>query len=1114
VDRDRWSRLSSLFAAALELGPGQRADLLDGAPGDLRREVESLLAAHEADGPFDRLAARMDDLRGEAMATVDTLAASGPPAASRPTLEPGRRLGRHEIRSPLGAGGMGEVYRAFDTRLQREVAIKILGRRGRQRSGALERFEQEARAASALNHPNIVSVYDIGEEASHPYIVMELVDGESLRAVMGAGPCPGELLLHLAVQVADGLVAAHERQIVHGDLKPENVLVTPQGIAKILDFGLARFRREEEEAEEAGAASEGPLLGTPGYLAPEVVAGDMGDLRSDQFSLGAILYEMAAGARAFPGRTPLEALASTLESDVAPLAAARPDLPPAFVQAVTRCLARSPSERHPSTRGLLDDLRAARRSLGLARPGPRRAAALPARRMRLIGRRRELEEIERLLTARDVRLLTLTGPGGTGKTRLALEAAASCAGHFTGGVFFVALAPLADAALVAVTIARAMGAARPSLAAVIADLRSTQSPALLVLDNFEHVLDAAPVVSELLAACPDLSILVTSREGLRLYGEHSFPVSPLELPDPAQIPPPEDLAECPAVALFLERAQAAHPGFRLTAENAAAVAELCARLDGLPLALELAAAQTRVLAPEAMLGRLPHRLQLLTGGARDLPGRQQTLRRTMDWSHQLLDVTEQAVFRRLAAFAGAFTLEAAQAVADPYARLAVPIEEGVAALVNKSLLQPTDPWEGEARFVMLETLREYAHEKLAAGGDEPTTRQAHAAYFLVLAEEGAAALASSDRPRLVKRFEAQHDDFRAALEWLTARGSAEWALRLALGLFHFWQRGEHLAEGRRRLEALLVRDDARAFPTLHARAMFAAGVLAATHGDLGRGIQLHETCLQTYRELGDRWGTVVTLVALGNHYVPGRQFDRARRALEESLRIWRELGDQAGFARSLSNLAYVARSQGRFDESRGLYQQAAAQFERLGDLLSRAWSVNHEGDVARDQADLGSAAALYGAALDAFRALDDEWGIGSSLADLAAVARQEGDHGRAGRLYREALASFVHLDHRRGIARMLESLACLAADAGRARHGIMLAAAASALRARVGAPAAQAVRAELDLGLAAMRRALGGAAARGAWQDGARLSVEEAVELAAQADPPPSRRTEESGPSS
>jgi predicted ATPase len=659
-----------------------------------------------------------------------------------------------------------------------------------------------------------------------------------------------------------------------------------------------------------------------------------------------------------------------------------------------------------------------------------------------------------------------------------------------------------------------MEAPRASLAALISELRSTPSPALLVLDNFEQVLDAAPVVSELLAACPDLAILVTSREGLRLYGEHSFPVSPLELPDPAHIPAPEDLAHCPAVALFIERAQAVHPAFRLTAENAAAVAELCARLDGLPLALELAAAQTRVLAPEAMLGRLPHRLQLLTGGARDLPGRQQTLRRTIDWSHQLLDATEQVVFRRLAAFGGAFTLEAAQAVADPYARLDIPIEAGVAALVNKSLLQPTEPWEGEARFLMLETLREYALEKLAAGGDEPRTRQAHAAYFLVLAEEGNAALASSDHSRWVKRFEAQHDDFRAALDWLTAGGSAEWALRLALGLFNFWHRGEHLSEGRRRLEALLVRDDARALPALHTRAMFAAGVLASTQGDLDQGIRLHERCLTTHRQLGDRWGTVVTLVSLGSQYVSSRQFDRARSALEESLRMWQDLGDEAGFARSLSNLAYVARSQGRFDESRGLYQRAAALFERQGDPLSRAWSVNHEGDVARDQADLGSAGALYGAALDAFRALDDKWGIGSCLADLAAIARQEVDHDRAGRLYREALASFVHLDHRRGIARMLESLACLAADEGRARRGMMLAAAASVLRARVGAPAAEAVRAELDRGLAVMRRALGGAAARGAWQEGARLTVEEAVALAAQADaqadsPPESTREEE-----
>ena len=421
---------------------------------------------------------------------------------------------------------MGEVYRAFDTRLQREVAIKVLARRVQQRPGALQRFEEEARAASALNHPNIITVYDIGEEESFPYIVMELVEGESLRSML-ARPWPVELLLHLAVQIADGLVAAHERQIVHRDLKPENILVSRQGIAKILDFGLAQLDEDvsSDQAPAERPAAAGVFVGTLGYLSPEALAGEPVDLRADQFAMGAILYEMATGAPAFPGRTSLETLASTLSADPRSLAEARPDLPPSFARAVARCLRKDPAERYPTTRALLDELRSARRAPAVGRAP--RAPVLPAAPTRLIGRRRELEEIERLLTEKQVRLLTLTGPGGTGKTRLALQAAAALAPRFPGGVFFVPLASISDATLVAATVARAMGSGappgRPALSAVIADLRESGLPALLVLDNFEQVIGAAPVLSELLAACPDLSVMTTSREVLRLYGEHALP---------------------------------------------------------------------------------------------------------------------------------------------------------------------------------------------------------------------------------------------------------------------------------------------------------------------------------------------------------------------------------------------------------------------------------------------------------------------------------------------------------------------------------------------------------------------------------------------------------------
>lgn len=1111
MEEGRWRRVSALFVAALEGDPAERAALLAAsADPELQREVESLLAAHEATGPLDRLAGQMDGLRKDALSRSSRSSRLGSGGGERPPgLEPGQCLGRHEIRGRLGSGGMGEVYRAYDPRLQREVAIKVLDRRVLERPGARLRFEQEARAASALNHPNIITVYDIGEEASFPYIVMELVEGSSLRQMLG-GPWPVDLILHLSVQIAGGLVAAHERQIVHLDLKPENILVNRQGAAKILDFGLAQFRRHEPGLGSAEAAATapsgtvpaGPLVGTLGYLPPESLAEEPADSRADQFSFGAILYEMAAGARAFPGRTSLETLAMTVREDPRPLSEVRTDLPPRLAQLITRCLRKDPGERFPGTRILLDEIRAVRRAIphGARADAARRPVALPAQRTRLIGRERELEEIQRLILDKEVRLLTLTGPGGTGKTRLSLRAAELLSPYFLGGVFFVPLSPINDAALVAPTIAGMLGgltgAPRSSLAAVIAELRSTNAPTLLVLDNFEQVIDAAPTVSDLLAACPDLTMILTSREVLRLYGEHGFPVSTLGLPDPARLPPLDALAQYPALALFVERAQAVNPAFGLTPENAGAVAQLCAGLDGLPLALELAAAQARMLSPEAMLSRFEHRLGFLTEGPRDLPGRQQTLRRTIDWSHQLLDAREQAVFRRLGVFAGGFTLEAAQAVSDPYATLDLPADQAVRALVDKSLLDVRESLEGEPRFSMLETLREYAAEKLAESGEEERSRQAHAAYFLVLAEEGAFALASSGPSHWLKRFETEHDNFRVALEWLTQQGNADWGLRMALGLFPFWERGEHVAEARRRLGSLLALEEGRTLPGRRVNAVFAVGVLAHIQGEVEKGIELHEQCLESYRALGDHRGIVVALMGLGHQYADLGDCEKARSALQESLAVWERLGDQAGFARSLSNLGFVARSQGRLDEARTHYVKAASIFAELGDHLSHAWAMNHEGDAAREQGELDAAASLCEGALATFRALDDDWGLGSALTDLGAIARQRGDYAAAGRLYCEALASFVRLDHRRGIARLLESLAFLAAEEGRAEHGLRLAAAASVLRDRIGAPPSQVVQAELERSLDVMHRALGLDAARHVWREGLAMPVDEAIRLA------------------
>ncbi|HVS01697.1 MAG TPA: protein kinase [Thermoanaerobaculia bacterium] len=1017
-------------------------------------------------------------------------------------LDQGARLGRFEVVARLGRGGMGEVYRARDTRLGREVAVKVITHYHHRGSQAVARFEREARAASALNHPNIVTVYDIDEHDGFPYIVMELVQGTSLRSLLEGGPLPLERALGIGSQIARGLTAAHERGIVHRDLKPENVQVTPEGAVKLLDFGLAQFviAAPEDlghELTEEHLTMEGSLLGTLGYMAPEVISGAAADHRADQFSLGAIFFEMLGGRRPFAGRSATEVVAATLRDEPPSLSTISAGLPAPLDEMVRRCLRKSPQERFASTGQLLAILEVVA-AAPAAEPPPQAErplfARLPAALTPLVDREREVEQLEGLLRDPEVRLVTLTGTGGCGKTRVALRVAENL--HRESGlrVAFVPLATHKDPDLLPVAIAREMRV-RPTpgqteLEAVRAEF-SVAEATLLLLDNFEHLTAAAPLVGELLAECPRLKVLVTSREVLRLYGEHDVHLPPLEMPPADSSLSPEQLAAVPAVALFLERARAANPRFSLDAESAPAVAELCRRLEGLPLALELAAARSRLLSPQAMLARLGSRLQL-QAPLRDLPGRQQTLRRTIDWSHDLLDDAEQTLFRRLGVFAGGFTLEAAQAVVDPFEQLGLDLIDRIGSLVDKSLVMILSQEAGEERFGMLGTMREYAADRLASSGEAERTSKAHAAYYLVLAEEGGAALAAAEDPGWLERLETEHDNFRAALYWLVARGDADWGLRLALGLFHFWERAEHLTEGRRWFAELLRLAGDGVSQSTRARALFCAGVLGNAQGDDEEARQLQLQSLDIYRQLGDPWGQAVALNALSVSGDP----EAARAMAEEALALWKRLGDELGYARTLCNLAMALRKTGHYDEARSVYEDAAELFAARGDQLGRAWALNHQGDLAREHGRFEPAEALYRRALEVFEAIGDAWGIASSLADLGTLERQRGERQRARELYRQALSRFHALEHRRGVARLLELLACLSAELGEDAQALLLAAGSTALRERIGAPLAADERRELDQGLESARRALKGDEVRAIEERGRRLTLTAILEEA------------------
>ena len=780
----------------------------------------------------------------------------------------------------------------------------------------------------------------------------------------------------------------------------------------------------------------------------------------------------------------------------------------------------------------------------------------------LVGREAEIAAVCALLRRDGVRLVTLTGPGGAGKTRLAQQVAAELLDDFPDGVWFINLAPLTNSTLVPRSIAQVLGVKeagdRPVVQALVEAL--TDREVLLILDNFEQVVDAAPAVAELLAACPRLAVLVTSRTVLRLAAERAYPVPPLALPDSGHLPAPEQLGGYEAVRLFLERAQAAKPDFRLTEANAPAMAEICRQLDGLPLAIELAAARVRLFPPPALLARLGRRLELLTGGAQDLPTRQQTLRSTIDWSHDLLDPDERALFARLAVFVGGCTLEAVGAVCGANAGpcetspgVISAVLDGVESLVSKNLLRQWEGIDSEPRLGMLETIREYAAERLEQSGEAEDLRQRHAEYYLGLVEARVAPSGFGVAP-LLGWLEEEHDNLRAVLR--LAREREEFVvlgLRLAGRLWGFWNLRGYVGEGREWLDGLL--HTAHAAPaSLRAHALFAAGVLAMWSTDLARAEAYLHASLELYRALDDPVGTAHVLHELGilarRGNAPGGahahrelagvappEGDPARAAtyLGESLALRRALGDRLSIAEGLDHLGGIAAERGEYEQAWALLAESLTLKREVGNQSQLAQTLAGLGDLALLQGADQQACERYEESLALFRAVGNTWGIArmlhslgflatergeydrasefleeslalerergnrervaGALGSLGLVALHQGDVARASALLHESLTLYRALDLTSGIARCLVAFASLAAAQGQQAQAARLLGAVERLRAALGRRVAPADQTRWERRLAAARAQVGETAWRAAWAEGRALSLDQAIAI-------------------
>ena len=990
---------------------------------------------------------------------------------STPPL-PARRLGPYEIVGQLGAGGMGEVWLARDTRLEREVALKVLPARLTSSPEALAGFRNEALALASLNHPNIATIHGLEEmPGGATVLVLERVEGESLAHRLARAPFTVDEALQVSAQVAMALEVAHECGVVHRDLKPGNVMIGPRGLVKVLDFGLAKRTYGLTQAadgshgqaqpafdappDQPGTLS-GPIAGTPGYMSPEQVLAGMQDERTDVFAFGCLLYECLSGRRAFPADDPYVAMAQVL-NDTPDVAALPERTPPAVRTLLDACLAKDAEVRPRVMRELryqLEEALGIRRATALREGG---AAAtphnLPEEGSSFVGRVETLATCARMLA--ETRLLTLTGIGGSGKTRIALRLAEGALDTFRDGVWFVDVAPLTEPGRLVEALAAVLEVrdevGRALADGVIAKLVSRRS--LVILDNAETQNAAcADLAVRLLRDCKELKLLVTHRESLGIEGETSFTVPTLSVPT-AQPRGAAEAAASEAVRLFCERARTAQPAFELTDTNAAAVAEICRRLDGIPLALELAATRVKLLGVEQIRARLGDRFKLLARSGSGAPSRQQTVLAVIQWSWDHLLPPEQDLLRRLAVFTGGWTLERATAVCSESGD-EFEVLDLLTRLVERSLVVVQHAVSTGTRYRFLESVWRFALEKLDADPEQSRLRERHLETYVAFAERGEVLMTGAGLHAAIREMKEEEENLLAAFAWSPrAAHGVEHGLRLATAAHRLWSVGGQYALGLRIQSEALARDTERKSTPIRAKLLARSAGFALGMGDYATALPYLEESLAVCRAVGDAKGVARALGGLGVVAMYQSRLEDALRISEESLAAYEQLGERRGMAMAIHNLASVEWALARGDHGRARFESALAMLREVGDAVTEVLC----------------------------------------LAALTSSLVRDGEPVLAQARLKEAFALLATLEMPREAVMVLEALAEWLFAVGRPGDTARVLAAAAKARAELGTPLMRHEQTEAEALAARVRAAIGEAEWSGQQSAGYRLSLPEAL---------------------